>query len=221
MKYLLIRLYIKYIVDLAGAENRIDSLYHDATRRKETQSINTSLMALKDCIRARSCGKDSSHIYRQSKLTLVLKESFSKTSQTVIMVTVSPASEDTEQTLNSLRHASMMDDKATSDGVVNTEEIGSVNVSAIARKNKPRDVCKSNNFDTDILDGDSDLIKENKINLADLEKQMIVPGISSLTKGGLKKRIALVKSVIIKELRKNNLNKEEDIVKSDSIFKIE
>lgn len=81
-------------------------------------------MALKDCIRARSCGKDSSHIYRQSKLTLVLKESFSKTSQTVIMITVSPASEDTEQTLNSLRHASMMDDKTTSDGVIHAEEIG-------------------------------------------------------------------------------------------------
>lgn len=100
--------------------------------------------------------------------------------------------------------------------------LGSVDLSAIARKNKPKEVCKSNNFDLDILDSDSDIVKENKTILADLEKQILVPGISSLTKGGIKKRIAVIKSVIIKELRKNNQDNEEDnIEKNETIFKIE
>ena len=44
------------LVDLAGSEHRIDSMYHGKERRKECASINSSLMALKDCIRARAAG---------------------------------------------------------------------------------------------------------------------------------------------------------------------
>lgn len=119
------------LVDLAGSENRVDSLRHNAARRREGALINTSLMALKDCVRARATGSDVSHLYRQSKLTMALKESFGGGSSpaacddvhgnnsgdinypggsvlTTVIVTVSPKSTDTEQTLNSLRHASVM-----------------------------------------------------------------------------------------------------------------
>jgi kinesin family protein 2/24 len=97
------------LVDLAGSEHRIDSMYHGKDRRKECSSINASLMALKDCIRGRAAGKNVSHQYRKSKLTMALKSSFSLPSaRTMVIATVSPASKDTEHSLNTLRHASIM-----------------------------------------------------------------------------------------------------------------
>ena len=92
------------LVDLAGSEHKIDSMYHSAARRKEGAAINTSLMALKECIRARAAGQDLNHYYRKSKLTMALKTSFADPkSRTVVIATVSPASKDTEHSLNSLR----------------------------------------------------------------------------------------------------------------------
>eukprot|EP00966_Prymnesium_polylepis_P028540 660781-Prymnesium_polylepis.1 len=46
------------LVDLAGSEQRIDSDKHDARRTKESSAINSSLMALKDCVRALARGED-------------------------------------------------------------------------------------------------------------------------------------------------------------------
>lgn len=49
-----------------GSEQRIDSMYHSAERRKESALINSSLLALKDCIRARADGKkDYDHFYKK------------------------------------------------------------------------------------------------------------------------------------------------------------
>lgn len=42
------------LVDLAGSEQSIDSMYHTADRRKEGALINSSLLALKECVRARA-----------------------------------------------------------------------------------------------------------------------------------------------------------------------
>lgn len=98
------------LVDLAGSEKNIDSMHHSAQRRKEGAQINASLMALKDCVRARASGKNRSHVYRKSKLTMALKGSFIlPTAKTMIIATVSPSSKDTEHSLNTLRHACIMD----------------------------------------------------------------------------------------------------------------
>jgi hypothetical protein len=68
-------------------------MYHSADRRKEGAGINASLMALKECIRARAAGKNVSHQYRKSKLTMALKASFLfPTARTLVIATVSPAS---------------------------------------------------------------------------------------------------------------------------------
>ncbi len=49
-----------------GSEQRIDYMYHSAERRKESALINSSLLALKDCIRARADGKkDYDHFYKK------------------------------------------------------------------------------------------------------------------------------------------------------------
>ena len=92
--------------------------YHSAERRKECSAINTSLMALKDILRAKvSNNGTNTHLYRKSKLTLALKDSFElPKARTVIIATVSPASKDTEHSLNTLRYACLMSSQAKVNG---------------------------------------------------------------------------------------------------------
>ena len=93
------------LIDLAGSERGADTKSHNRQRRMEGAEINKSLLALKECIRA--LDSSSSHVpYRASKLTLVLKDSFTnKKSKTVMIVNVSPAASNADHTLNTLRYA--------------------------------------------------------------------------------------------------------------------
>ena len=102
-----------YLIDLAGSENAGDSQFHDKSRLQETRAINTSLMCLKDCIRNRCQASldPSQHVhipYRQSKLSLLLKDAFElesfRKSRTVVIANVAPSLMDIAQTLNTLRH---------------------------------------------------------------------------------------------------------------------
>ena len=101
-----------FIIDLAGSENTADTQFHDKQLIKQAQQINKSLMALKECIRNRSLSvvneNTQYHIpYRNSKLTLLLKESFelysNKHSKTAIIANVSPSVSDQMMTKNTLR----------------------------------------------------------------------------------------------------------------------
>ena len=101
-----------YLIDLAGSESTADMQFHDKEMVKQTQHINKSLMALKDCIRNRALSvmnEDMSiHIpYRNSKLTLLLKESFelssNKHTKTVVIANVGPSVSDLSMTKNTLR----------------------------------------------------------------------------------------------------------------------
>ena len=82
---------------------------------------------------------------------MALKSSFSLPSaQTVVIATVSPASKDTEHSLNTLRHACLMDDKKRGNrrkgqsassshitgGTTTTQQLGRINVSKEARRRK-------------------------------------------------------------------------------------
>lgn len=93
------------LIDLAGSERGADTKSHNRQRRMEGSEINKSLLALKECIRAIDSG--SSHVpYRASKLTLVLKDSFTRqATRTVMIVNVSPAASSADHTLNTLRYA--------------------------------------------------------------------------------------------------------------------
>jgi kinesin family protein 2/24 len=93
------------LIDLAGSERGADTKSHNRQRRMEGAEINKSLLALKECIRA--LDSSASHVpYRASKLTLVLKDSFTnKKSRTVMIVNVSPAASSADHTLNTLRYA--------------------------------------------------------------------------------------------------------------------
>ncbi|KAG8742922.1 hypothetical protein FRC10_000710 [Ceratobasidium sp. 414] len=94
------------LVDLAGSERAADRSAHTKDRMDESRLINTSLMALKDCVRGRALveaerskkgeGKTGfQHIpYRSSKLTLALKPVFdveaTRNCKTVVIAHVSP-----------------------------------------------------------------------------------------------------------------------------------
>lgn len=102
-----------YIIDLAGSENSSDSQFHDKSLIKQTKDINKSLMSLMDCIRNRSLQAMNPskcyHIpYRNSKLTLILKDAFelmsNKHCKTLVFANVSPSVADIANTKNTLRY---------------------------------------------------------------------------------------------------------------------
>ena len=91
----------------------------------EGAEINKSLLALKECVRA--LDSNSSHVpYRASKLTLVLKDSFTKTSsRTVMIVNISPAASSADHTLNTLRYADRIKETQVGDvSKVSEDELG-------------------------------------------------------------------------------------------------
>ncbi len=101
------------LIDLAGSERAADTKNHNRQRRVEGAEINKSLLALKECIRALdSRSRGHVHVpYRASKLTLVLKDSFSGSSRTVMICNISPGASATEHTLNTLRYADRVKQK--------------------------------------------------------------------------------------------------------------
>ena len=103
------------MIDLAGSERAADSRGHDKKRMEETKAVNVSLMALKDCIRARTlastapAGEKVFVPYRRTKLTLLMKDIFdiscSRLCTTVVLACVSPLAKDAPHTLNTLGYA--------------------------------------------------------------------------------------------------------------------
>ncbi|CEL52682.1 Diatom spindle kinesin 1 OS=Cylindrotheca fusiformis GN=DSK1 PE=2 SV=1 [Rhizoctonia solani AG-1 IB] len=110
------------MVDLAGSERAADRSAHTKERMEEARLINTSLMALKDCVRGRALveaerskqgdGKVGfQHIpYRSSKLTLALKPVFdveaTRHCKTVVIAHVSPHLADASHSSNTLTYVS-------------------------------------------------------------------------------------------------------------------
>lgn len=97
------------LIDLAGSErasiayreNRVKSV------QREGSNINKSLLALGNCINALANGKRKPiHIpYRNSKLTLLLRDSLGGNCYTAMIATVSPSSLSYEDTHNTLVYA--------------------------------------------------------------------------------------------------------------------
>lgn len=91
-------------IDLAGSERGADTVDCHRQTRIEGAQINKSLLALKECIR--SLDQNHRHVpFRGSKLTEVLRDSFTGNCRTVMIGAVSPASNNCEHTLNTLRYA--------------------------------------------------------------------------------------------------------------------
>ena len=91
-------------IDLAGSERGADTMNQNKQTKMDGAEINKSLLALKECIRALDLEKK--HLpFRGSKLTQVLKDSFTGNSKTTRIANVSPASSCCEHSLNTLRYA--------------------------------------------------------------------------------------------------------------------
>ena len=112
------------LVDLAGSERAADCQSNNRQRRMEGASINTSLLALKECIRA--LDSNSSHVpFRASKLTMVLRDSFLDPHQSkiVMIACINPGSSSADHTLNTLRYAQRLK-QGTSNAYSNPQAVG-------------------------------------------------------------------------------------------------
>jgi len=90
-----------YLVDLAGSE-RVKKTGATNMRLEEAKKINVSLLALGNVISALSDPKSTHISYRDSKLTRLLQESLGGNAKTSLIVTVSPSTYNTEETISSL-----------------------------------------------------------------------------------------------------------------------
>ncbi|BBN70036.1 U3 ribonucleoprotein family protein, partial [Prunus dulcis] len=91
-------------VDLAGSERNKKSC-SSGSELKEAQSINKSLSALGDVIKALS--ERSQHIpYRNDKLTMLMSDSLGGNAKTLMFINVSPAESNVDETHCSLLFAS-------------------------------------------------------------------------------------------------------------------
>ena len=109
------------MVDLAGSERGTDTKSHNTQRRTESAEINTSLLSLKECIRAlgqkgNKQPHQQSHVpYRGSKLTLILKDCFTSAhAKTTMIATVSPGASGADHSLNTLRYADRIKEQRVS-----------------------------------------------------------------------------------------------------------
>ena len=118
------------LVDLAGSERGNDTKSHNSQRRNESAEINTSLLSLKECIRALGANKNGTkHVpYRASKLTLLLKDCFtSSQAKTAMIATVSPGASSADHTLNTLRYADR----------IKEQKVGTADIKSVARSISP------------------------------------------------------------------------------------
>merc|ERR1711904_589406 len=92
------------LIDLAGSEN-VNKSGVTGQGMREAQNINKSLSALGDVIQS-LVAKSAHTPYRNSKLTMMLKDSLGGDSKTLMIVQISPAQTNVTETLSSLNFAS-------------------------------------------------------------------------------------------------------------------
>lgn len=95
------------LVDLAGSE-RQDKTGASGQRLKEAVGINQSLTTLGQVISVlaeNSEGKNNFVPYRNSALTRILENALGGNSQTIMICAVSPATDNYDETLSTLRYA--------------------------------------------------------------------------------------------------------------------
>jgi hypothetical protein len=122
----------------------------------EGAEINTSLLTLKEVIRALAQGNELSHVpFRGSKLTQVLKESFvGSDCRTVMIACVSPNIGNCEHTLNTLRYANRVKERNSDTGETIAESV--VVASSLSQPTEAGKADKTSNDLDDLLSSQHD-----------------------------------------------------------------
>jgi len=93
-----------HFVDLAGSEKQ-KKTHASGERLQEGIAINQSLSSLSRVIQALSGSSGIQPVFRESKLTLLLKEALSGNSRTVLLACVSPARSNFDESVSTLEFA--------------------------------------------------------------------------------------------------------------------
>ena len=107
------------LVDLAGSERATETQSNNKSRLAEGAEINKSLLALKECIRALDNKKKrmEQHVpFRNSKLTLVLRDSFlgkANLCKIIMISCISPSNHSSNHTINTLRYSDRLKEKTS------------------------------------------------------------------------------------------------------------
>ena len=129
------------LVDLAGSERATETQSNDKSRLAEGAEINKSLLALKECIRALDAKKNKgeTHVpFRNSKLTLVLRDSFlgkANLCKIIMISCISPSN----HTINTLRYSDRLKEKT----------------------NQHHNICNSNNIVINTNGNNNNIIKKS------------------------------------------------------------
>ena len=203
------------LVDLAGSERATETQSNDKSRLAEGAEINKSLLALKECIRAldarKTKGNNEQHVpFRNSKLTLVLRDSFLGKADLckIIMIScVSPSNHSSNHTINTLRYADRLKEKTSSfnNNISNNNNNNNTTSTSIPTKkiNPPYIVNTNNNMNSNYT---SFKLNNNKINKATHNKLGI-----SATNSGKNNNFGLSKRTKDKDKEKEKEKEKRDI----------
>jgi len=92
------------LVDLAGSE-KVGKTHASGQQLKEAQNINLSLTTLGRCIKALAGGKGEHVPFRESKLTMILRESLGGNAKTTLLCTASQRTYHVEESLGTMKFA--------------------------------------------------------------------------------------------------------------------
>ena len=203
------------LVDLAGSERATETQSNDKSRLAEGAEINKSLLALKECIRAldarKTKGNNEQHVpFRNSKLTLVLRDSFLGKADLckIIMIScVSPSNHSSNHTINTLRYADRLKEKTSSfnNNISNNNNNNNTTSTSIPTKkiNPPYIVNTNNNMNSNYT---SFKLNNNKINKTTHNKLGI-----SATNSGKNNNFGLSKRTKDKDKEKEKEKEKRDI----------
>ena len=152
------------LVDLAGSERATETQSNDKSRLAEGAEINKSLLALKECIRAldvrKAKGNNDQHVpFRNSKLTLVLRDSFLGKADLckIIMIScVSPSNHSSNHTINTLRYADRLKEK--------TSSFNTPSIPAVKKNNNAQNTNNINNNIYKAINSSSSKVNNKMVN---------------------------------------------------------
>ena len=197
-----------YLVDLAGSE-RVKKTKAVDIRLEEAKKINYSLLILGKCINGLAEGKQTYISYRESKLTRLLQESLGGNAKTSLIVTISPSSYNSDESISSLNFASRAM-KVKNKPIINK----SVDYQALCIKLQ-EDLDKLNDEYTELkmsydkLSSDYEKLKNGEV-LVELQKKNI-----SQNLGGNLTGKSNITSSSYNQKDKENFEKEKEKMKAD------